>query len=83
MDPSPYDLICRWNVKHKHTTVSGPRTPLTESAGTVLAQIGLDGFKLFGTLSVCKCILGWGSVMYHFQVTVSLTFDLVLRIIMS
>ena len=32
---------------------------------------------------VCKCILGWQSVTYHFQVTVTLTSDLVLRIIMD
>ena len=30
---------------------------------------------------VCKCILGWRSVMYHFWVTVTLTSDVVLRII--
>ena len=28
-------------------------------------------------------ILGWGSVVYHFRVTVTLTSDLVLRIIVS
>ena len=34
---------------------------------------------------VCGCILGWQSVAYHFQVTVTLilTSDLVFRIIMS
>ena len=32
---------------------------------------------------VCICILGWGSVTYHFQVTMTLTSDLVLIIIMS
>ena len=30
---------------------------------------------------VFKCILGWGSVTYHFRVTVTLTSDLVLLII--
>ena len=30
---------------------------------------------------VCICILGWGSVTYHFRVTVTLTSDLVLIII--
>ena len=30
---------------------------------------------------VCKCILGCQSVIYHFRVTVTLTSDLVLRII--
>ena len=32
---------------------------------------------------VCKCIFGWRSVMYHFRVTVTLTSDIVLRIIVS
>ena len=32
---------------------------------------------------MCKCILGWRSVTYHFQVTVTLTSDLVLIVIVS
>ena len=32
---------------------------------------------------VCGCILGWPSVAYHFWVTVTLTSDLVFRIIVS
>ena len=32
---------------------------------------------------VCGYILGWRSVAYHFKVTVTLTSDLVFRIIMS
>ena len=32
---------------------------------------------------VCGCILGWQSVPYHFGVTVTLTSDLVFRIIVS
>ena len=32
---------------------------------------------------MCKCVLGWRSVTYHFCVTVTLTSDLVLRIILS
>ena len=32
---------------------------------------------------VSGCILGWGSVTFHFRVTVTLTSDLVFRIIMS
>ena len=32
---------------------------------------------------VCGYILGWGSVLYHFRVTVTLTSDLVFRIILS
>ena len=33
--------------------------------------------------SICGCILGWRSVAYHFPVTVTLTSDLVFRIIVS
>ena len=33
--------------------------------------------------SVCVCILGWRSVVYHFRITVTLTSDLVLIIIVS
>ena len=32
---------------------------------------------------MCECIMGWQSVTNHFQVTVTLTSDLVFRIIMS
>ena len=32
---------------------------------------------------VCECILGWRSVTYHFQGTVTLTSDLVFKIIVS
>ena len=32
---------------------------------------------------ICGCILGWRSVAYHFWVTVTLTSDLVFRIIVS
>ena len=32
---------------------------------------------------ICGCILGWRSVAYHFQVTVTLTSDLVFRIFVS
>ena len=32
---------------------------------------------------VCGCILGWRSVVYHFQVTVTLTSNQVFRIIVS
>ena len=32
---------------------------------------------------VCECILGWLSVVYHFRVTVTLTSDLVFRVIVS
>ena len=42
----------------------------------ILFKVGIPNF-------MCGCILGWGSVMYHFRVTVTLTSDLFSRIIMS
>ena len=32
----------------------------------ILFKVGIPNF-------MCGCILGWGSVMYHFRVTVTLT----------
>ena len=46
-------------------------------------SISLIFFKVRIPNLVCICILGWGSVTYHFQVTVTLTSDLVLMIIVS
>ena len=46
-------------------------------------SISLICFELGIPNLVCGCILGWRSVMYHFWVSVTLTSDLVLRIIMS
>ena len=46
------------------------------SISLMLFEVGIPNL-------VCVCILGWPSVMYHLRVTVTLTSDLVLRIIMS
>ena len=46
------------------------------SISCILFEIGIPNF-------VCGCILGWWSVMYHLLVTVTLTPDLVFRIIMT
>ena len=46
------------------------------SISLLLFEIGIPNL-------VCECILGWLSVLYHFQVTVTLTSDLVLMIIVS
>ena len=40
----------------------------------ILFEVGIPNL-------VWKCILGWWSVTYHIRVTVTLTFDLVLRIL--
>ena len=44
----------------------------------ILFEVGIPNL-------ICGCILGWQSVAYHFQVTVTLTLtsDLVFRIILS
>ena len=44
------------------------------SISLILLKVGIPNL-------VCGCIFGWGSVTYHFRVT--LTFDLVCRIIVS
>ena len=46
-------------------------------------SISLIFFELGIPNLVCGCILGKRSLMYHFWVTVTLTSDLVFRIIMS
>ena len=46
-------------------------------------SISLIFFEVGTQNLVCICILGWESVTYHFRVTVTLTFDLVLIIIVS
>ena len=46
------------------------------SISLLLFEIGIPNL-------VCECILGWLSVLYHLQVTVTLTSDLVLIIIVS
>ena len=43
---------------------------------SIFFEIGIPNF-------VCKCILEWRSVMYHFRVTMTLTSDQVLRMIVS
>ena len=46
------------------------------SISLLLFEIGIPNL-------VCECILGWLSVLYHLQITVTLTSDLVLIIIVS
>ena len=50
-----------------------------ESGAYLLYYFRKEGISNLGSI----CILGWRSVTYHFQVTVTLTSDLVLRIIVS
>ena len=51
-------------------------TDCVRNISLILFEIGIPNL-------VCGCILGWWSVMYHLLVTVTLTSDLVVRIIMS
>ena len=46
------------------------------STSHILFEIGIPNL-------VCECILGWSSVLYHLRVSVTLTFDLICRIIVS
>ena len=47
-----------------------------QSISPIFFEVGIPNL-------VCGCILGWRSVAYHFWVTVTLTSDLVFRIIVS
>ena len=56
-----------------------PSVPLrVRCISPILFEVGIPNL-------VCGCILGWRSVAYHFRVTVTLTLtsDLVFRIIVS
>ena len=63
------------------------RVTVTLTSDLVLRIIVFRAYLIFFEVGipnlVCICILGWGSITYHFQVTVTLTSDLVLMIIMS
>ena len=50
---------------------------------SIIVSIYLIFFEVGVPNLMCICILGWGSVTYHFWVTVTLTSDLVLIIIVS
>ena len=47
-----------------------------QSISLIFFEVGIPNL-------VCACIMGWRSVTYHFQVTMTLTSDLVFRIILS
>ena len=54
-----------------------PSVPLrVRCISPIFVEVGIPNLK-------CGCILGWRSVAYHFRVTVTLTSDLVFRIIVS
>ena len=54
-----------------------PSVPLrVRCISTIFFEVGIPNL-------MCGCILGWLTVVYHFRVTVTLTSDLVFRIIMS
>ena len=61
------------------------RVTVTSTFDLVLRIIVFEAYLIFFEVGIpnlmCICILGWGSVTYHFWVTVTLTSDLVLMII--
>ena len=57
--------------------------PCVRPAGFRVRSISPIFFEIGIPNLVCGYILGWGSVAYHFRVTVTLTSDLVFRIIVS
>ena len=54
-----------------------PSVPLrVRCISPIFFEVGIPNF-------MCGCILGWRNVAYHFRVTMTLTSDLVFRIIVS
>ena len=63
-----------WEAYSNHTV--RPSRFRVRSISPIFFEVGIPNL-------VCGYILGWRSVTYHFRVTVTLTSDLVLRIIVS
>ena len=63
---------------YSNRTVRPSVRPCVRSISPIFFEVGIPNL-------VCGCILGWRSVGYHFWVTVTLTLtsDLVFRIIVS
>ena len=63
------------------------RVTVTLTSELVSRIIEFRAYLIFFEVGIpnlmCICILGWGSVTYHFWVTLTLTSDLVLIIIVS
>ena len=65
-----------WEAYSYRTISVRPSRFRVRSISPIFFEIGIPNL-------VCGYILGWGSVAYHFRVTVTLTSDLVFRIIVS
>ena len=67
-----------WEAYSNHTVRPSVRLSRfrVRSISPIFFEVGIPNL-------VCGCILGWRSVGYHFRVTVTLTSDLVFRIIVS
>ena len=67
-----------WEAYSNHTVRPSvcPTRFRVRSIYPIFFEVGIPNF-------VCGYILGWRSVAYHFRVTVTLTSDLVIRIIVS
>ena len=59
------------------------RPPVCQSVPLRVLCISPIFFEVGIPHLMCGCVLGWQSVAYHFRVTVTLTSDLVFRIIVS
>ena len=67
-----------WEAYSNHTVRPSvcPSRFRVQSISPIFFEVGIPNL-------VCGYILGWGSVAYHFRVTVTLTSDLDFRIILS
>ena len=67
-----------WEAYSNRTVRRSVRPVRVRCISPIFFEVGIPNL-------VCGCILGWRSVAYHFRVTVTLTLtsDLVFRIIVS
>ena len=71
----PKELWEAYSNRTVHPSVCPSRFRV-RSISPIFFEVGIPNL-------VCGYILGWGSVAYHFRVTLTLTSDLVFRIIVS
>ena len=78
-----YFLLCPQRNFGRHIVIALSVRPSVCPSRFRVRSISPIFFEVGIPNLVCGYILGWGSVAYHFRVTVTLTSDLVFRIIVS
>ena len=78
-----YPFLCPQRNFGRHIVITLSVRPSVRLSRFRVRSISPIFFEVGIPNLVCGYILGWRSVAYHFRVTVTLTSDLVFRIIMS